>query len=165
MRNKFLIALIMFFCFCAGAYAAKNDIVDIYSDSDIMELKDDAEKGDKKAQYELSLVYGLQNDAENSLKWLHKSAENGYGKAINALGYMYFNGYSVKKNYEKALKWLKISKASKYDDPDIDYMIEECKRKISKAEPAAASNTERKENKNKDGKQVKNIKDTSLQEI
>jgi len=49
-----------------------------------------AESGDAHGQYDLGMMYAngssfLKKDLQKSLHWLRKSAENGYGRAINQL--------------------------------------------------------------------------------
>lgn len=101
------------------------------SEEDVAELIADAEDGDRGAQYDLSMVYAFKQDAANALKWLTKSAENGYGRAQYTLGSLYYNGSSkVKRNYEKAIQWLEASKKTNYNGENVDALIASAKQKI-----------------------------------
>lgn len=102
----------LFFC---GLSFAKKGPVNINSESDIADLKKDAENNDRGAQYELSMVYAYKKDAEESLKWLLKSAESGFGKAGYVLSNLYFEGNAaVKKDFDAGLKWLTKSAENGY---------------------------------------------------
>jgi TPR repeat protein len=65
-----------------------------------------ADKGDMVAQYELAQSYAntdrYRKDLAECMKWLLKSAEQGYGRAQFELGYHYAVDY---KDYGQALKW------------------------------------------------------------
>ena len=52
---------------------------------------DAAKKGDSEAQHKIGVCYalglGIDKDYSQSLFWYHKSADQGYGPALNSLGY------------------------------------------------------------------------------
>lgn len=75
-------------------------------------LMQKAMDGDAKSQYILATHYynGSEQYAQNyveAVKWLEKSAEQGYSKAQDGLGYCYRSGQGVQRNYEKAVYWYK----------------------------------------------------------
>ncbi|MCL2389830.1 MAG: sel1 repeat family protein [Endomicrobia bacterium] len=108
----FVFALVLFFC---DLSFAKKGPVNLNSASDIADLKKDAENNDRGAQYELSMVYAYKQDEKESLKWLMKSAENGFGKAQYVLSKLYFEGSeTVKQDFDSGLKWLTKSAESGY---------------------------------------------------
>ena len=58
----------------------------------VAEWRRRAQKGDAEAQYVLARCYykaiGVELDLNESLKWLHKSAEQGYEEAVQAVSRM-----------------------------------------------------------------------------
>lgn len=64
---------------------------------------------DPVAQYKLgdaySLGIGLPMDAQETVKWYRKSADQGYGPAQFNLGLAYASGYGVSKDETEAVKW------------------------------------------------------------
>lgn len=118
--------------------AAQKKAVNPDSPEDVAELKADAERGDRGAQYELSMVYAYKQDAVNALKWLTKSAENGYGRAQYTLGNLYYNGNAkIKRDYERALLWFEASKRTKYKGSKVDELISSAKEKLEEQKKAA----------------------------
>lgn len=118
--------------------AAQKKAVNPDSPEDVTELKADAERGDRGAQYELSMVYAYKQDAVNALKWLTKSAENGYGRAQYTLGNLYYNGNAkIKRDYERALLWFEASKRTKYKGSKVDELISSAKEKLEEQKKAA----------------------------
>lgn len=118
---------------------AQKKAVNPNSAEDVAELKADAESGDRGAQYELSMVYTYKQDMANAVKWLTKSAENGYGRAQYTLGNLYYNGNDkIKRNYEKAIQWFEASKESAYKGAKVDELIESAKQKLEEQKAAAA---------------------------
>jgi len=74
-----------------------------------------AEQGDPAAQYIVSMEYfrgkHLMKNPEEALKWLTRSAENGYVKAYRVLGGIYaFGSYGIRRDNAKAGKWLALAK-------------------------------------------------------
>jgi hypothetical protein len=73
-------------------------------------LRQRAEAGDPKAQYELGFMYeygagAARRDPAEALKWYHKAAEQGDGNARYAIADMYFEGIGVTKDYSEAARW------------------------------------------------------------
>lgn len=62
-------------------------------------------------------------DNDTAIKWLQKSVEKGSAAGRNNLGYMYLNGYGVKKNAEMALNL--FSQAATLGLPDAQYNLGE----------------------------------------
>ena len=78
------------------------------------ELQQKAESGDAAAQLDLALCYdsgsGVEKNPVEAHKWFLKAAEQGNGRAQNAVGNDYANGTGgVEKNMEEALKWYRKS--------------------------------------------------------
>lgn len=68
--------------------------------------------GDAKSQYILATHYYngsnlYAQDYVEAVKWLERSAKQGYSKAQDVLGYCYWSGQGVQQNYEKAVYWYK----------------------------------------------------------
>jgi TPR repeat protein len=78
------------------------------------ELQQKAESGDAAAQLDLALCYdcgyGVEKNPVEAHKWFLKAAEQGNGRAQNAVGNDYANGTGgVEKNLEEALRWYRKS--------------------------------------------------------
>lgn len=141
MRLKvFTIVLTVTFLFSSGSIWAQKKAVNPNSEEEVAELMADAESGDRGAQYDLSMVYAYKKDSANALKWLTKSAENGYGRAQYTLGNMYYTGSNmVKRNYEKAIEWLEASKETNYQGRNVDTLIASAKQKMVEEKNALAA--------------------------
>ena len=67
---------------------AKNILGDLDKDA-VKELKEEAEKGDAEAEYQLGAAYdsgyGVKRDSRKALKWYKSSAKHGYKPAIQLL--------------------------------------------------------------------------------
>lgn len=92
---------------------------------EIDELIKLAKQGVPEAQYRLGVMYlyqkkkmGLSKDKldKEGLKWLEKSAAQGYIKAYSQLGWVYRKGYGVKQDFEKVLFW--YQKAAEHGDAE-----------------------------------------------
>jgi TPR repeat protein len=70
----------------------------------LLEYREMAEQGNAYMQYKRS---GMEGDDEEALKWLRKSAEQGYAKAQCALGERYAFGVGVQENFGEAEKWFR----------------------------------------------------------
>ncbi len=73
---------------------------------DIKELEVLANEGDASAQYDLAkYYYDLEEDEylELAVKWLKKSAEQDYTKALFDLAILYEDAYGVEEDYEMAM--------------------------------------------------------------
>ena len=76
-------------------------------------LKKVAEKGHKKAQYSLGVMYANgqdvpQNYAE-AVRWFRLAAEQGYAHAQNNLGLMYKDDQGVTQDYAEAVRWFRLA--------------------------------------------------------
>ena len=60
--------------------------------------------------------YGVAKDMVEAVKWLRKSADQGYADAYFDLGECYRNGYGVTKDMVEAVKWLRKSANLGYVD-------------------------------------------------
>jgi TPR repeat protein len=87
------------FCLEAGVN------IEIYKDY----LHKAAEKGHKRAQYELGMYYfnegGVEKDDGKAFEWFAQAAAQAYAPAQYTLGLFYFNGRGVEKDDVKAFKW------------------------------------------------------------
>lgn len=77
---------------------------------DIERCRQDAERGDCKAQYLLGDCYengkGVKKDHAEAAKWFRKAAEQGHPQAQFELGSLYENGWGVDEDKQEAIKWL-----------------------------------------------------------
>ena len=79
-----------------------------------------AEQGDAEAQASLGGMYyfgqGVPKNYKKAVKWIRKSAKQGYVLAQFDLGEMYYDGHQgVPKNYKKAAKWYHESAEQNWD--------------------------------------------------
>jgi len=80
-----------------------------------------SKQGDACSQHTLGVLYkhGFSDqtaDIKEAVKWLIKSADQGYDMAQEELFEMYYDGDGVPKDYEKAIKWIKeIAKNDKHN--------------------------------------------------
>lgn len=75
-----------------------------------------AENGERQAQFQLGLMYGLglgvEQSYESALYWYGEAARQGHGKAQVNLGYMYGTGRGVPQDYVEAYAWYSIAAAA-----------------------------------------------------
>lgn len=67
-----------------------------------------AKAGYSLAQYDVAGKYHQQNDIQNSIKWLEKSAAQGHPKSFRALYSFYSQGIVTPVDHKKAYYYLKI---------------------------------------------------------
>lgn len=77
-------------------------------------LKEKAESGDMVAQYQYAQklsdrMFPSNEDLSEAVQWLTKSAIQGYAPAQCNLGFCYWAGKGVKKDYAAAVKWYRKS--------------------------------------------------------
>ena len=81
--------------------------------SDIDSLRQAAEQGDVKSQYNLGAAYatgkGVPEDDREAVKWFRMAAEQGLADAQGSLGFMYANGTGVPENDREAVKWFRMA--------------------------------------------------------
>jgi TPR repeat protein len=94
-------------------------------------LKQQANMGDPKAQYQLAISYfkgtGVQESKEKYLYYLQLSAAQGYAKAEYDLGFDYDYGYSgLPQSYENALHYYALASAHGFifNDDRLGYFYE-----------------------------------------
>lgn len=91
-------------------------------------IKEQAENGDKVAQYQYarSLTKRLSKEADyqKAFTWLKKSAEQGYAPAQCSLGYSYWAGQGITKDYEQAVYWYR--KSADQGDETAQYNLAVC---------------------------------------
>ena len=114
MKPTFITLLAL--CLCLPVAGADKEKPTIF---DILLLKENAGKGDGKAQYELGMLYsqgkGVKQDYKEADKWLRKAAEQGLAEAKYNLGQVIYNqGFlakdrAVQFRAEEAVKWFRKS--------------------------------------------------------
>jgi TPR repeat protein len=81
----------------------------------VEELRDLAERGEARAQYDLGLLYdkgqGVPQNDKEAFHWYHRAAEQDDARAQYNLGLMYANGQGVQQNYLEAYYWINRSAA------------------------------------------------------
>jgi TPR repeat protein len=77
---------------------------------------------------------GIQQNYAEGIKWITKSAEQGYMKAQITLGAIYTDGKVVKQSLAEAKKWFKYA-ADQGSDKAKSYLL-----KIEEAEKATGKN-------------------------
>ena len=95
------------------------------------ELPDDFPKNliEKIAQWKnketrwFQFKFAKQQSSELKVKWFEIAANNGLGEAQSDLGYCYFDGDGVQKNYNKAFEW--FQKAADNGIPMAQYFLGE----------------------------------------
>jgi TPR repeat protein len=79
--------------------------------STIPELQAKAEAGDATAQLNLGIAYykgqGVEKNAPEAIRWLHKAAQAGKSDAQCLLGFSYMLGQGVTQDRTEGLKWLR----------------------------------------------------------
>ena len=84
-------------------------VADAGAEVSIKQLRQSAERGNVKAQFNLGLKYaygeGVHQNAAEAVNWYRKAADQGHREAQFNLGYMYSNGEGVRQNAAEALKW------------------------------------------------------------
>ena len=104
-------------------------VIQNYAESRKMYLSA-AKLGYEIAQYRLSLKkYEVNRDAtifynENELRWYQKMADQGYALAQHMLGFLYYTGIVLPKDYAKAVEWLQ--KAAKQGHLRALYTLGNC---------------------------------------
>jgi TPR repeat protein len=87
---------------------------------DFATLRQKAESGDPKAQFDLASAYslgtGVPKDSAKGLEWLRKSAAEGYAGAEVVLGFFYQKGIGIESDPSEAAKWYR--KAAQQGDKD-----------------------------------------------
>lgn len=77
---------------------------------DFEKCRQDAERGECKAQYFLGDCYEngkcVKKDHAEAAKWFRKAAEQGHPRAQFELGSLYENGWGVEEDIQEAVKWL-----------------------------------------------------------
>ena len=78
-----------------------------------VEVADRAESGEAEAQSMMGIYYaegfGVEQDYDQSFKWLSMAAEQGEPNAQNSLGALYKHGYGVEVDDEQAVHWYRSS--------------------------------------------------------
>ncbi len=105
---------------CVSVYSIENKDIQTVLEKEgykaaFILLKQLAEQGDPKAQFELGAIYyfpldeSIKKDINEAFKWYTKAALQGQVEAQYNLGVMYDQGKGVPKNYSDAYKWYKLA--------------------------------------------------------
>lgn len=77
----------------------------------IAALRQNAERGDMHAQYDLAIVLdcglGVRRDPVEAVAWLDKAAVQGHVGAQSALGWKYMTGDGIARDDDAAFQWLR----------------------------------------------------------
>lgn len=100
MRNSAVIIFMILYSAIVCNIQAEN----------ISDLMKDANAGDAKSQYIIATHYyngsnNFEQDYSEAVKWLTKSAEQGYSKAQDVLGFCYWSGKGTNQDFIKAVYW------------------------------------------------------------
>ena len=91
-------------------------------------LKQTADKGDDKAQFQLGLCYfngnGIVEDKDIAYTLFNKSASKSNAEAQYYVGYCLANGYGTSKSIKKAVEW--YNKASSQNHADAQLALGNC---------------------------------------
>lgn len=111
--------LLCLFCLISFVLMANSSI-------DIQALKQDAQRGDVKAQYALGGCYlfgkGVAQSYPEAIKWLRKAAGQGDANAQFTLGFCYY--VEGVQSYPEAVKWYR--KAAEQGNADAQYALGGC---------------------------------------
>lgn len=98
-----------------------TSLLAIGQSADVASLRQKAESGDAKAQFDLAQAYweglGVPKDSAQGLEWLQKSANQGYAGAEVTLGIFYQNGVQVPKDPHQAAAWFRKAAKQFSNDP------------------------------------------------
>ncbi len=77
----------------------------------LREFRTDAETGDRRAQYNLGVLFmsgrGVEKSKEKAAEWYLKAAEQGLPAAQHGLAILYYRGQGVAQNHLEAAKWFR----------------------------------------------------------
>lgn len=116
IQTNIFICIIVFISGSANAGSYEDGIV-AYSRRDYQTasklFRNGADRGDSKAQYQLSIMYdkgqGVTQDYKEALRLVELSAEKGNDSAQLSLGFIYDVGRGVTQSYEKAFAYYRRS--------------------------------------------------------
>ena len=103
--------LAVFWWVPAGATDGAGSVFKGYTQERYSKDKENAEKGDAKAQFIMGYLHysGLEGftsvDLEEAFAWYEKAARQGHVQACQIIGLMYQQGNGVARNTEKAKQW------------------------------------------------------------
>ncbi|MBV1930471.1 MAG: sel1 repeat family protein [Porticoccaceae bacterium] len=106
--------LILFIFLSLPSLASNGEIADTsktrQSTAVLSDYRQDAERGDRAAQYALGEIYargeGVRKNHDEALKWYRKAAEQNHVQAQYMLGMIYTLGLVGHRDYIEAVKWL-----------------------------------------------------------
>ncbi len=120
------------------AKKALEEVEKKFSPSALESLKNKAQNGDSKAQFELGRCYhegeGFTKDYQQAVYWFRKAAEKGNANAQFYLGLCYYNGEGVAKDEQQAIYWFR--KAAEQGDLLAKVTLEKIEKK---SQPSSSS--------------------------
>lgn len=98
---------------CASVIAAEEMTLDLDG------LRNNAEAGDRVAQYNLGVIYesgrfGVPMDKGKAVVLYRQAADQGYANAQYNLGVLHLRGEGVKADQKAALHWLRLAAAQRH---------------------------------------------------
>ena len=116
-------------------------IMVISAQDDLDTVRQAADQGDAKAQYNLGVMYTngrrVLKDAAEAVKWYRQAADQGLASAQFSLGVMYSNGRGVLKDSVLAHMWSNIAGANGHEA--ARELRDNLKRDMTRAEVSRAT--------------------------
>jgi uncharacterized protein len=115
----------------AGIPMGREELADLYGSSgnyakSLEWHKQEAEKGDPVAQFDLALMYdlgrGVTRDYAEAMKWYRKAADQGYAPAMTNIAILYYNQEGVNRDLVQAYAWFVRAKLA--HDPRADDLLQ-----------------------------------------
>lgn len=113
IKKAMFLFIVTFYGFVAHAEDKSNERNTIIGSNEFWKMYTDALRGEKKAQFEVGVMYergiGVDLNQTQAAKWYEKSAIQGHKDAQYNIGIMYAAGRGVEKNEQFAMMWLASS--------------------------------------------------------
>lgn len=106
---------------------SNSDVVDIQPRVDmadtgaVAKLKENADRGDVRSQYELGRAHWYRGEYQAALAWLKAAAERGHAEAEYLLGEAYLDGRGVAQDFRAALA--AFTKAANHGHLEAEYQL------------------------------------------
>lgn len=110
MKGRILLLLLLLGVFFCGTAVAEES-------NHILSLREEAASGDAGAMTSLGYSYlngegSVERNVDEALKWFNAALDMGYGRAAQSIGFMYYQGNGVERDYEKAYELLSYAVAA-----------------------------------------------------
>jgi len=118
-----ILALVGFSFVSVAAWRSYKMMANARTTAETMRIsRDQAERGDAKAEDELGSMYfygvGVSQDYAAALQWYRRSADKGFARAKHDVGYMYDTGKGVQQDFAQAIYWYR--QAADQGDPQAE---------------------------------------------